>query len=46
LVRNVARLVDEMPFFYLLGLVSILIGPRGQRVGDRFARTLVVRRVP
>ena len=45
-VRNVARLVDEMPFFYLLGLVSILIGPRGQRVGDRFARTLVVRRVP
>jgi len=45
-VRNVTRLVDEMPAFYLLGLASILIGPRGQRVGDRFARTLVVRRVP
>ena len=45
-VRNVARLVDEMPFFYLVGMASILIGPRGQRVGDRFARTLVVRRVP
>jgi uncharacterized RDD family membrane protein YckC len=45
-VRNVTRLVDEMPAFYLLGLASILIGPRGQRVGDRFAHTLVVRRVP
>ena len=44
-VRNVTRLVDEMPAFYLLGLASILIGPRRQRVGDRFARTLVVRRV-
>ena len=44
-VRNVTRLVDEMPIFYLLGLASILIGPRRQRVGDRFARTLVVRRV-
>ena len=43
-VRNAARLVDEMPAFYLLGLASILIGPRGQRVGDRFAHTLVVRR--
>jgi uncharacterized RDD family membrane protein YckC len=44
-VRNVTRLVDEMPALYLLGLASILIGPRRQRVGDRFARTLVVRRV-
>ena len=42
LVRNLLRIVDEFPGFYLLGLVSILIGPRPQRLGDRVARTLVV----
>ncbi|MBM4019920.1 MAG: RDD family protein, partial [Planctomycetes bacterium] len=43
-VRNVFRVVDELPAAYLAGLVSILIGPRPQRIGDRVARTLVVMR--
>jgi uncharacterized RDD family membrane protein YckC len=29
---------------YLIGLISILIGRKSQRVGDRLARTVVVRR--
>ncbi len=43
LVRNALRVVDEMPAFYLVGLALILLGPRPQRLGDRLARTLVVR---
>jgi len=42
--RNVLRLVDEMPWMYLIGLISILVGPKSQRLGDRLARTIVVRR--
>jgi len=42
-VRNGARVVDEIPFlFYGVALVSILIGPLPQRLGDRMAGTLVV----
>ena len=43
-LRNVLRIVDEMPMaLYLVGLAFILLGPRLQRLGDRLARTLVVR---
>jgi len=43
LARNALRVVDEMPALYLVGLALVLIGPRPQRLGDRLARTLVVR---
>ena len=43
LVRNLLRVVDEMPVAYLVGLAFVVIGPRPQRLGDRAARTLVVR---
>jgi uncharacterized RDD family membrane protein YckC len=42
-VRNVLRLVDGL-FFYLVGAVFALASSRGQRLGDRAAHTLVVRR--
>jgi uncharacterized RDD family membrane protein YckC len=42
-VRNLLRLVDGL-FFYLVGAIFALASPRGQRVGDRAAHTLVVRR--
>jgi uncharacterized RDD family membrane protein YckC len=42
-VRNVLRLVDGL-FFYLVGALFALTSPRGQRLGDRAAHTLVVRR--
>jgi uncharacterized RDD family membrane protein YckC len=43
LVRNLLRLVDAL-FFYLVGFVFALLSARGQRLGDRAAHTLVVRR--
>ena len=42
-VRNVMRLVDILPTFYLVGIVSILATARNQRLGDLAAGTLVVR---
>jgi len=42
--RNALRVVDEFPAAYLAGLISILIGPKPQRIGDRLARTMVVLR--
>ncbi len=42
--RNVMRFVDEFPGFYLIGMLSILIGPLRQGVGDRLAHTVVVMR--
>lgn len=43
-VRNLLRIVDMMPFpFYSIGLVSIFISNRDQRIGDLFAGTAVVR---
>jgi uncharacterized RDD family membrane protein YckC len=43
LVRNLLRLVDCL-FFYLVGGIFALTSPRGQRLGDRAAHTVVVRR--
>jgi uncharacterized RDD family membrane protein YckC len=42
LLRNVLRLVDELPFLYIAGVISILRGPRPERLGDRVAHTAVV----
>ena len=42
LVRNVFRVVDALPAFFLLGAAVILVTERGQRVGDLVADTVVV----
>ena len=42
-VRNLLRIVDAL-FFYLVGFLFALTSTRGQRLGDRVAHTLVVRR--
>jgi uncharacterized RDD family membrane protein YckC len=43
-VRNLLRLFDMMPgAFYSIGLISVFISGRDQRVGDLFAGTVVVR---
>jgi uncharacterized RDD family membrane protein YckC len=42
--RNVMRLVDGLPFGFLVGGAVALSSPRRQRLGDRLAHTLVVRR--
>jgi|ERR1700754_283786 len=43
-VRNLLRSFDMMPtFFYSVGLISVFISSRDQRVGDMVAGTVVVR---
>jgi uncharacterized RDD family membrane protein YckC len=45
--RNLLRIFDMMPAigvpFYSVGLISVFVSPRDQRVGDLFAGTVVVR---
>ena len=43
LVRNLARVVDFLPGFYGLGLLSIVVSSKSQRLGDLAAGTYVVR---
>lgn len=43
-IRNVLRIVDALPFFYLVGIILIATSQRKQRLGDRLAGTLVVKR--
>ncbi|GAC1482147.1 MAG: hypothetical protein PVSMB9_07800 [Candidatus Dormibacteria bacterium] len=42
LIRNVARVIDSFPGFYLVGALAMRFSERSQRVGDRWAGTLVV----
>jgi uncharacterized RDD family membrane protein YckC len=42
-VRNVIRIIDLIPGTYLVGITSILVTKRNQRVGDLAAGTLVIR---
>ncbi|GEM_PF-4081544 len=42
LIRNVMRIVDFLPFFYLVGAISVWNSKTKQRIGDRLAKTVVV----
>jgi uncharacterized RDD family membrane protein YckC len=42
-IRNLLRIVDGLPFLYLLGLIVIASSKRKQRIGDMAAGTRVVR---
>ena len=43
-IRNILRVIDELPFFipYLVGAILIWTSPTKQRLGDRVAKTVVV----
>jgi uncharacterized RDD family membrane protein YckC len=43
LVRNLARIIDFLPGFYAVGLLTVIVTPRSQRLGDLAAGTYVVR---
>jgi len=45
-VRNVMRVIDILPPIYGIGMLSIFVTPRNQRLGDLAAGTLVVRERP
>jgi uncharacterized RDD family membrane protein YckC len=42
ILRNLGRLLDALPFLYLLGGILTLNSRQHQRLGDRFAGTLVL----
>jgi len=42
-IRNLIRIADLLPFFYVLGLLTMFIDRRTRRLGDLAAGTLVVK---
>jgi len=42
-VRNLVRVVDELPLLYLVGGIAMMVSRRAQRLGDLAAGTIVVR---
>jgi uncharacterized RDD family membrane protein YckC len=41
LIRNIFRLIDSLPVFYVVGLTFVLLSPRQVRIGDMAAGTLL-----
>ena len=42
LIRNIFRLIDSLPVFYVVGLTFVLLSARQVRIGDMAAGTLLV----
>jgi uncharacterized RDD family membrane protein YckC len=42
ILRNLVRIVDSIPGIYAVGLVSVFLSPKNQRLGDLAAGTVVV----
>ena len=40
--RNLLRIVDQLPFFYAIGIASVLLNKKSKRLGDFVAGTIVV----
>ena len=43
MARNFVRFIDQIPFFYAVGVIAIFVTRQHQRLGDLAAGTLVVR---
>jgi uncharacterized RDD family membrane protein YckC len=43
MARNLVRYVDQLPFFYAVGVIAMFASRQHQRLGDLVAGTLVVR---
>ena len=43
IVRNLLRFVDTLPLLYMIGGISAFFSPKGQRLGDIAAGTIVTR---
>lgn len=42
MTRNLIRIIDMMPGFYLIGVISMICNRRNQRLGDLAAATIVI----
>ncbi len=45
-IRNLLRVVDQLPSLYLVGGLTALMNRKSQRLGDIAARTIVTRAIP
>jgi uncharacterized RDD family membrane protein YckC len=43
MIRNLLRIIDSMPFFYLLAFITSFLSPQLRRLGDLAAGTLVIK---
>jgi len=43
LIRNILRIIDALPFLYIIGLIFMSRSDKKQRLGDRVAKTVVVK---
>lgn len=43
LLRNIGRLVDWLPLFYIVGIVAVVISEQNKRLGDQLGETAVIR---
>jgi len=46
MTRNLIRVIDMLPGFYLIGIISMMCNRRNQRLGDLAAATIVVHERP
>lgn len=44
--RNLMRIVDQLPFFYAVGVLSALLNSKSKRLGDFVAGSIIVREKP
>ena len=44
-IRNLLRIVDGLPLHYAIGIISIFLSKKNQRLGDMVAGTVVVREI-
>ena len=42
-IRTILRIIDGLPFLYIIGMILIARSPMKQRLGDRVARTVVIK---
>ena len=43
MTRNIVRLIDFMPVYYMIGLIVMFIDQKSRRLGDLAANTVVVK---
>ena len=41
-IRNILRIIDILPFFYIVGAILIARSSKRQRLGDRIGKTVVI----
>ena len=43
IMRNLLRVIDQLPIFYLAGIITAFVHPQERRLGDLIAGTMVVK---